>query len=554
MEDWVELVGLNEQGAFCILRDGQYKVAEFNLFYTMKGISLGEQGLLYKIGHKFFYHNGAYFCQDQNEVLKQIYENESGDCFNRVPISKTGYKNYPDFENSFISANAFSSKVLALTLGLCEAAIRSSWPPYLVSKIPVLSAHQVRVTNKSRFNIIFDSFKDTKSLKDTIKILGRYEISNLQEFCNCFSVGVILHYFDSNNLLIKDFRLPEKPEISPIPLIKILYYSNIYSLLYDQAENFNDGYNEDGLLLESYQHEEIPSSFYMFKSESFHEKIATQLLKMFSLYIDPQVSNKGSVENFGNELLSELSKMAGNLAKSEEAKLKHYIDELERIQSKLKASQPNNPTQLIQKGTTGLPKTYSYMPNNYGIQSPAISGRPNGTQMNNISDPVIEGPDNYKLQTPQSYNLANDKPPIQNIKIANNPPPSNISYAHETQIYHPNSAPEIPTTLTNSTHNARLVQKICLGCNVKKETNPLHGACNLCMYCIALSLQEIECMGCAKKDIREDIKQYRNNGLKCSGCGTLKKDYKLNNICKCIICRNCENSMKFENHRFHLHF
>ena len=577
MADLCRLEGVGEQGNFYVSMNGNPYTVHFSFFCTMNSVVIGEQGLLYKIGQNFIFHKNYYFCEDKSEVLETIYRSDREENFNRKPIRMTAFSGVQEFENCFLSAKSFTSRVFALTLGLCEAALRSSCPSNLVNKIPVLSTY-LKGKKTNNFKSIFESFKDTQSLKDTFRDLNKFEISNLQDFCNHYSVGVRLYYFDDNKV-IKEFRLPEKPELSPIPLIKFIFWSNFFFLLYDQHENSNDGYNDNGLQHYSYQNGEIESSFYIIKTASFYEQVADGVLNIFKNYLDPKYVNKSLVEKSTNELLSMLSNIQETGFNDDKTKAQQYIEDLKSIQSNLKSAQPNNLPHVVPRVMTGAPTNNSCVPNKLGVPSGTIaSDDPQNFPKGNLLLPSKEF---KEFRSTYAYlpnnnvtpavRLASDTPidmskegqlkqiipnPVtaytstDNSEMNRAPPVINLDPSSTNYSNRGNNNSGVDRMKSSTTFNARNFKKMCLGCEQNKETHLFH-TCQLCFYCIALSLQEHQCMGCNNLNIRDEIRKYNSLGLKCNGCGLLLKDYRLNSECKCIICRNCENSSKYENHNFH---
>lgn len=370
MQGLYDLMGVSEKGEYVFRSPENTLTIAYANICDYNGIKIEESSLLQSIQHQFVYHQGKMFYKGLGDFFSKVYFDYECDRNNRVPISSTCFQGFKELEYYFISNKYYSSFQAALTLGLCEAAIRSSLPSYLKGQLPIFKALQHQNKNLKNFSLIQELFRDSAKVKETYLLLQQfYPISSvsLQAFCNKFSVGIYYYTF-ADDSLFKEFRLPENPEISPIPILKILCLHNYYFVLYARDENQNDGFSDDGKRNNSYQNDELQSSFYMFKTETYLEESVDLLTNLLKIVTENPKNEGIQLKRTFDQLKLTLNEKKNNSNEETKSKIEATISSLNflnnYIEKKMNAADSQNNAHNI--------KIQAYQPNltsaypNYG--------------------------------------------------------------------------------------------------------------------------------------------------------------------------------------------
>lgn len=593
MSKTYELIGVGNNGNYRLRSQEDTIEVSGDKFYIDRN-RLNEELILQSIGQEFVYYESNLFYCGLHRYLSTLFNNIECERNHRVPISSTYIQNLDDLRDCFISNRYYSSMQGVLTLGLVEAGIRSSFPSALVKNLPIFNKNpHLLKKNSINFGLVHDFFKNSERVKENFLVLQEFnlnQLAHLQAICNKFSVGIYYYYFQESNL-VKEFRLPETPEISPIPLLKILQFAGFYFLLYAPDENKNDGYSETGIKEHSYQCDELASSFYMFQTESYLNESVDFLTDLLKTVTENPPDEGPKIKKTFNDLTKTLKEKKANSNEKIQKDIDEMLAKLDffntYIEKKLKSSEGQaNSANLRVQGihfNQGSSSTYMYpspsMSNGPMVppkveQPPPQNTMPNLVLMqtpinvnNNIPGSNLNRPSNNGANNPASATQQPYTPPLFDKSGLGAMPPTMITYNNlpgnnlNTPLSDTSARSATANNYGTSSQTVTARNSIrssgggklerCTGCNRDKAIQLFHGTCRLCNNCIALSIMTSECVECNSSRIRDDIVKFKKNGFTCNGCGNRTSDFKVNDNCMCIICQNCIRNMKFDNHRMH---
>jgi hypothetical protein len=90
----------------------------------------------------------------------------------------------------------------------------------------------------------------------------------------------------------------------------------------------------------------------------------------------------------------------------------------------------------------------------------------------------------------------------------------------------------------------------CPGCNKKRYLQVFHSACSLCTPCIAHSVLERRCINCRSENVLKECKKFLESRFNCYCCSDICGQFTVS-TCGCIICKNCIDKGKQEDHQSH---
>ena len=306
MSEWVFTLNeadLLEKSYFLNIGDqghGPYEFKQLSDYRDNSNTKISELALFQSL-HKALY-------IDSSGSFANLYPNSCGnfqtainnpkvDISSRIKIDKTVDPKILEITKAtFFSSQYLYSKEVVLMVAISEAALRSQYPKMIQNKLTSM----VFDKKDRSFKALYHKATDINFLKQNylrFKDINLKDVQNLKFIADTYSIAIKFYYFDSDNTLKSIFQVPENPEITPIPIIKLIELNDAYRILYTKEENDNDGFDDRGNCVGMYSNEEISDSFYTTIFPGFKEVYFYDILDILALLgkSDPKSKNTARI-------------------------------------------------------------------------------------------------------------------------------------------------------------------------------------------------------------------------------------------------------------------
>lgn len=524
---------------------------------------IGDFFIYYYIGRDFIFNQQlqCFICTISYYPAKDLYYKESNYTV-RIPFRQTKFPQHADFSDNFVSNIYFCTKESAILLGHFEFLIRTQLNSCLLEKLlPKKPMLPFRNHFRNLFEYLLGTSEEDKAKRASL--LSQYtkyrleKPSSIQKLADAFSVGICVISIKSENKYKKYTFLPELPEINPIPLIKLITYGNYTCVLYSNAQNEFDGFDENGVIVKSYQNETLPETFYCAEKSLSYNPLLLEIIDKLVLCIKPD--NDKKTNDLINEIVGKIEsdeEFSTNMMKTVKILKDKMISAKQKSQPKQVDKVEDNNIKSSIPQATGFNKNHMVT-----TQNKTSNDRPQNRFANNFlpaSERMVNIPDmSHRSKSPmilptskmsdiqcQIYNAnALMRRPIDNQKEYTKPSVSSQpdkNYNEELKIKSENVKAFI---MENTLANPLLKRNICGGCEKVKKCENIHSNCSMCQDCMlqCIEINVKKCFICTKTLEERVVKQVcARKEWTCDNCGKNGRIKRMS--CRCFLCEvSCLN-------------
>lgn len=536
-----KLIGITSENQVLLRSSKSDSAIPLSLLCNHQGLPIKDFLLYFYIGKGFSFstETKALNADFDNSNLVDLYKKEH--VFNsRVCFKDTKLPQHHDFIKSFVSNKYFCTKESAIMLGFLESAVRFGISDDILNKFIPGRKIILKDNFKDIFELIFPDGKEDVFFR--LNFLAKYieyDLNNpgsVQKLADSLSIGITILSLKSQNDYSKYTILPSKPELFPIPIIKLLTHKDSVFLLYSNNENYIDGFDEQGNLKKLYSPQGCPESSYSIDliKIAFESKMPSEILTNLSYIVKDLCLFTRDEFNITSKLDEIIEKLQPNNSNLD--KFIRNLQEAKDLLSKKRQSSLTiikNPTQIADKKPLTNSKSYGKLEKNR-LLSPIIPRSTDKNQSVTLSQSSIS-PVNV-LSTSITINpslspqprVIDTKGKTYTIKTGN--PCFNPQNKNQNIVFVPNGKDK-------KSKPPKL--KKCTNCKRIRKTINLHGECKLCQKCIFQTFDNeyATCIGCGEKVEQLRGKFISRHQFTCEMCF---KSCRIPLIlpCGCIVCGN----------------
>ncbi|OMJ89238.1 hypothetical protein SteCoe_8626 [Stentor coeruleus] len=531
-----KLIGITTEGQILLKSSKSESLIPLSLLCNHQGLPIKDFVLYFYIGKGFSFNTETKTLNTDFDYTYLVDLYKKDHVFSsRVCFKDTKLPQHQDFIDFFVSNKYFCTKEAAIMLGFLESVVRFGASEDILNKLVPERKIILKDNFKDIFELIFPDGKEDIFFR--LNFLAKYieyDLNNpgsVQKLADNLSIGITILSLKCQNNYSKYTILPSKPEMLPIPIIKLLTHKDSVFLLYSNNENYIDGYDDQGNIKKLYTHQGCPESFYPIKN-IIKPNLPNEILTSLSYVIKDLCHFTRDELNLANKLEKVIEKLQPNNSDLEKC-LRNFQEAKNFLSKKRQSSlsRIKNLPQITDKKVPTNSKSFEKL------------------EKKRFLSPVILKSTDKNMSVPLSQSSIS---PTNPISININPSPSPLPIMRETKgknytiktgnpCFNPQNKNQNIIFVSNGKNKKDKIPKLkkCTNCKRTRKTISLHGDCKLCQKCILQTFDNefATCIGCGEKVEQLRGKFISRYQFTCEMCF---KSCRMPLIlpCGCVICGN----------------